>query len=106
MALKDRLESDLATFFSEDDFGRVDYVTNGVDPPRKIGVIFEETHFAVLDGEVSLSLRKTLAWAKTSDLTNIRRGSWLMIDGVTYPIIDLKPDGTGVTELELEDRNG
>jgi hypothetical protein len=39
---------------------------------------------------------------ESSKVTGVAHGDTMTIDGTTYNIVAIKPDGTGVTDLVLE----
>jgi len=51
---------------------------------------------------VEFSIQSATFTCKTSDVTGIAEGSLITINGSSYAVTDLQPDGTGVTMLILE----
>ena len=90
------LTDDLAVFFA--DFA-VDAVYKGVG----IKVIFDNPYFerTVFGGAVESSQPK--AWVKDSDITGAAHGDTITINSAAYTIIEIQPDGTGITTLILSE---
>ncbi len=64
-------------------------------------VIFDDAHEVVseVDGEVSTTVPQCIG--SSSDLTSVVRGTVVTINSVAYNVIDIQPDGTGMTTLFL-----
>jgi hypothetical protein len=69
---------------------------------KSIKVIFDNEHYGekVYDQEINSSM--PVATCKTSDLTGLKQGDTLTVNAVTYKILDIQPDGTGLTKLILK----
>lgn len=95
---------DLSVFFDTDDFA-----VSAAFTPRTGGSsttikgIFDKEYVAVGDGaEVAVAATQPIFQTATSGISNARGGS-LVVAGITYTIVEVKPDGTGTTMLVLED---
>lgn len=95
---------DLSVFFDTDDFA-----VSAAFTPRSGGAatnikgIFDKEYVAVGDGaEVAVAATQPMFQTASAGLTAARGGT-LVVDGVTYTIVEVKPDGTGTTILILED---
>lgn len=53
-------------------------------------------------GSITFAIEIPRALGKTSDFANAAEGDTLVIDGTTYVILVVMPDGQGMTELRLE----
>lgn len=70
---------------------------------KAITVIFDNAYEAVdTGGGVSFAVRQPHVTARTADVAGATEGDALTIDGVTYTIRVVMPDGTGITEMMLE----
>lgn len=87
---------DFTVFF--EDFG----VTATPGSGDAITVIFDRAHIEVLGGQVSGAA--PIALAVTADVADyVCNSTTLTIAGNTYTLRDMQPDGTGLTQLDLED---
>ncbi len=99
MTLRDQIEgTDLDVFMdSEAGFAR-DVVLNGT---QTIKAIFDE-HVPVVNdytGEAESELSTLVA--KTSDLVGVKPHDTVTVGLVTYEVMEIRPDGTGLTTLTL-----
>jgi len=98
---KDQLESDLNVFLNAEEFAVQADLGEGAEP-RYISVIVD-TPPELVDGEtagVRTSRREALC--KTSDLAGTAVGHTMIIDESEYEIVDMQPDGTGLTTAILK----
>lgn len=97
MAVEDA--DDLAGFFDADDFAVTATLTGG----GTVEGIFDAEYYAALDGIAGVAVESSQPafTAPTSDLSGVGQGDTLTIDGATYEVVEVKPDGTGVTTLRL-----
>ena len=64
---------------------------------------FENEHDPVnAGGMVEFSIQSATFTCKTSDVSAVAEGSLITINGSSYAVTDIQPDGTGVTMLMLE----
>ena len=71
-------------------------------PSEPIIVIFENDFISAQGiGEIGVGTSVPMAICKTSDVLNAARGDTLKIDDTTYKIIEVRPDGAGITMLYL-----
>ena len=54
-----------------------------------------------VEGEVGVESSAPFALARTSDVPNIAQGDTLQISGTTYTVVEVQPDGEGMTDLRL-----
>lgn len=88
---------DLKSFLSTKDFA-VSAIYNGVS----VDVIFDSVYFEESTGLVGFQGSAPMATALTSDVPNAAHGDTLVISSVTYKVVGVEPDGTGITVLRLE----
>lgn len=70
---------------------------------RTIKGIFDNPHSDVsAGGEVSFSMQESFIQVRSEDVTSIGQGSIITIRGSSYAVIDIQPDGTGMTMIMLE----
>jgi hypothetical protein len=88
--------------FMLQDFGfDVAYTNNGNTTTIK-GILDNEFEEVELGGSVPFALQKPRLHCRTSDVVNAANGDTMVIEGVTYYVRVIMPDGTGMTEIQLE----
>lgn len=86
---------DFTVFFA--DFGVPATPTVG----GAITVIFDRAHIEAMGGDISGT--RPIALAVSADVSSYAsRQTTLSIDGISYLVIDIQPDGTGLSLLVLE----
>lgn len=85
------------------DFGQsIPYTPLGGSPVN-ITAIFDNSYEAVdAGGGVSFAMQQPRLTCRTSDVLNAVEGDTFSINGATYKVVIVMPDGTGITELMLE----
>jgi hypothetical protein len=102
MTLATQLLSDLAAaFFNSDEFAVSAALTSG-GTTRTIAVIFDAPT-RVIDPVtgIAVEIRDYSCLAIATDVAAVIHGDTIVINGVTYAITGVEPDGTGVTTLIL-----
>lgn len=80
------------------DFG-VDVVADG----STIKGIFEHEHDSEFaGGTVSFSIQSAMVHCRSTDVSTVGQGETVTVDGNSYAVTDVQPDGTGMTVLHLE----
>ena len=54
-----------------------------------------------VEGEVGVESNAPFTFVRTSDVPNIQQGDTLGISGTTYTVVEVMPDGEGMTDLRL-----
>ena len=54
-------------------------------------------------GEVGVETATPIITARSSDISNIQQGDTIAISGTTYTIVEVRPDGEGMTKLRLRE---
>lgn len=90
------ITTDLATFLNSDELGDV-ATYNG----NSINVQFFNEYEAAALFELEVEVTKPFCIAKDTDITGIAHGSTITIKSVAYKVIEIQPDGTGLTQLIL-----
>ena len=103
MSFKDQLNQDLDVFFNDDEFTDSATLENGLS----ISVYFDEKDDVVfdtgLDSDVSASVPSITC--KADDVSGLKHGDSLILNAMTYYIIDMDPPQSGVRKIYLsEDR--
>lgn len=98
--------ADRAAFLSADEFGvTAAYTPEGAGATTLTGIFDNDWLDLSVEGEVGVASRNPRLVCRTSDLADaggLPNDGILVINGVTYRIRVVKPDGTGMTELKLE----
>ena len=85
------------------DFGIDVELTLSASGSKTIKAIFDSSHeLADVGGTVSYSVVQPRFTCKTSDVKVLAEDDTAVIDGVTYKVKVIMPDGTGITEVLLE----
>lgn len=66
------------------------------------GIVDNDYEAVDAGGSVSFAVTRPRFVCRTADISGAAEGDALAIDGVTYTIRVVMPDGTGMTELMLE----
>lgn len=101
MGLLEQISSDRTTFLSDNDFAvEVTYTPDGGDATTIEG-IFDDEYKArdTATGEVETTPPQIIV--ATRDVLNAAHGDTIIKSGVTYNIIGIHKDGTGMTTLIL-----
>jgi len=64
--------------------------------------IFDNDHETVAGQTMDFSLQRPRVTCVSRDIAGLLEGDTVTIRNETYEVVLVKPDGTGVTELELE----
>ena len=84
------------------DFGfDVTYTHNGQSSAIK-GILDNEFEEVELGGSVPFAVQKPRLHCRTSDVSDAVNGDTMEIKGITYYVRVVMPDGTGMTEIQLE----
>lgn len=95
------LVSDIADML--DDFGVAVRITPTVGMRYALTGIFDIAYYEYDDvSGVGLEGRQPRLVCRSSDLHDPQHGDQVEVDGTTYRITNIRPDGTGVTELWLQ----
>jgi hypothetical protein len=89
---------DLDGFFDTDAHGSQATIT--IDAvATTIDVIFNKEYFSIPGESVDVESSQPVFYCQSHDVTNVEQGDTIEIDSVTYNIVNVQPDGTGVTVL-------
>jgi len=89
---------DLDAFFQEADFAVGAIYTPTAGGPRTVVGIFDGEYHEVLDMEGSAPAFT----CKASDVPSVAHGDAIVVNGDSYKIVNVRPDGTGVVTLRLQ----
>ncbi len=95
---------DRAIFFSADDFGVTASYTPAGGAASSVKGIFDNEYFETdAGGEVAIALQQPMFHCRTADVSGVAEGDAIVINTVNYTIRNVRPDGTGLTMLILEE---
>ena len=94
------MESIISEFFETSDFAQSASYTPSGGSAATIYVIFDN-EFSLSNIGIGFENSAPQVMAKTSDVSAATNGATIVIDSVTYYVIGVEPDGTGVTRLIL-----
>jgi hypothetical protein len=87
---------DRLSFLNPEEFGTEAVVNNA-----KVCGIFSDAYAAIdeVTGEAATTAPQFLC--RSADITAVGRGTTVRINSIDYKVIDIQPDGTGMTRLIL-----
>lgn len=91
---------DLSGFFDTGDFADAGTYTHVGASPATVNGIFD-SYFVDPLGIEGNSPRFICA---SSDVSSVAHGDSLVVDSVTYHVVGVEPDGTGVVVLKLQEQ--
>ena len=94
--------SDLDGYFDPNSLGTLSTYTPAGGSSKTVNVIFENQYILVDEGEVGVNATIPVVTCKSSDVSGIAVDDTFLIDSVTYKVKIIRPDGTGVSEIQLE----
>lgn len=100
MSLNDQIVNDLDVFISDDDFAvEALWQHRGGMPVPVIGIW--DDAYKRIDLNTGVESSGIVFTAKSADLPEVDNEDNIIKDSVTYNIIGIEPDGTGITILRL-----
>jgi len=96
--------SDLASFFDTDTHGTAITYTPSGGSGTSINVIFNNEYQLVDEGDVGVSATLPVITCRTSDVSSVAIDDTFLIGSTTYKAQIIRPDGTGVTEIQLQEQ--
>ena len=93
-------DADIDIFFT--DFAADAIYTPSGGTAKTIKVVFESEYLSVqVVGDVGVESASPAAYCKSADIIGVQHGDTLVIEGTTYYVTEIHPDGTGMTLLIL-----
>ena len=86
------------------DFGVTDYAftdTSGGTTATITALLRKEYVEVEVEGEFGVESNASFAIFQTSDVPSIQQGDTLVISGATYTVLEVMPDGEGMTDFRL-----
>ena len=97
-------DADRAAFVDVDDFGVAATYTPAGGTALVIHGIFDAEYNAALgDIQALVATDQPQFLCRTSDVAAARHGDALAIGGASYVVVEVRPDGTGMTVLVLNE---
>jgi len=84
------------------DFGVDCTYTPSGGSPSTIKTIFLNEYYSVDAGTVGMEMSQPIAVIRTADAPNLAHNDTFVVNSVTYKSVNVRPDGTGMTEVALE----
>lgn len=69
-----------------------------------IKAIFLNDYYAVETATVAVEMSQPIAVIRTADAPNIAHDDTMVMESVTYKVKNVRPDGTGISEIQLEEQ--
>ena len=69
-----------------------------------IKAILLNDYYSVEAGSVAVEMNQPIAVIRTADAASIAHGDTMVMDSVTYKVNNIRPDGTGISEIQLEEQ--
>ncbi|MDY6790533.1 MAG: head-tail joining protein [Thermodesulfobacteriota bacterium] len=95
---------DIDTFFNTDDFAVAATYTPLVGLPSTVNGIFDDEYFDEVGGSVGIEGSQPRFTCKLEDIAAVEQGDALTVSGVSYEIVNVQKDGTGIVVLVLEEQ--
>ena len=92
-------------FLDTDDFAVSATYTPESGSGTSINGIFDAEYLAVEEGMVGVMSSSPMFLTQTSNVSSEDGSGNLQVNGTTYNIIEVKPDGTGMTHLILAEQS-
>ena len=96
MSLKDDLLTDLTTFLNPDEFA-VEITYNST----MILGIYDNAFVEDQQNDINVETLQPQVIVKSSDVSSLSHGDTMTINSITYKVIGIQPDGTGLTIILL-----
>lgn len=90
-------DEDLLTMFDPSVFGEYIELPNG----STITGILDLNPLVIEQGQTEISSNTQLLLVRTSDIMKLQQDDELKIRGEKYSVSDIRPDGTGLSELTV-----
>jgi hypothetical protein len=101
MTLSVALNRDLSVFISSKDFGQEVVFTRVNNTTLTVNAVADFEHLMMNEGSNDISGYQPVLNCKTSDILNIEPDDFVKINNKNYRIIDVQPDGTGMSKVIL-----
>jgi len=88
-------------FFNTDDFSQTATYTDPSGVPTEIPVIFNAPFHIAVVGDIQYMSKEPSVICRSIDVADADTTTEIIIDSVTYKVIEVQPDGTGITTLIL-----
>jgi hypothetical protein len=72
--------------------------------PIVIKCILLNDYYSVETGTVAVEVNQPMAVIRTADAPSIAHGDTMVIDAKTHKVVNIRPDGTGISEIQLEEQ--
>lgn len=80
-----------------------DFAVSATVLGKTVQVILDRTYAQVEEGEFSVANRKPVLTAKSSDFAGVEAGTVITVNGLSWEVLSIQPDGTGISEVFLSE---
>lgn len=101
MALRDVIAADRSVFVNPDDFGTEAEFQPADDFPVALSLLFDADYKSVDLATGVLESKGPAAILKEEDAPGLSHGTRFVIDGMTYTVTGVEPDGEGMVLVTL-----
>ncbi len=91
-------------FFFTVDFAVAATFTPLVGSPSTVNGIFDDDYFDEVGGSVGIEGSQPRFTCKLEDISAVEQGDALTVSGISYLIVNVQKDGTGLVVLVLEEQ--
>lgn len=97
-------DEDIDAFFDTDDFAVAATYTPSGGSASTVNGIFDDEYFDEVGGPVGIEGSQPKFMCKLEDVSAVSQGDALSVGGITYQIVNVQKDGTGIVVLVLEEQ--
>lgn len=69
-----------------------------------IKAILQNEYYAIETASVAMEMSQPIAVIRTADAPSIAHDDTMVMESVTYKVKNIRPDGTGISEIQLEEQ--
>lgn len=93
-------DNDRLSFLAIEEFGVSATITSNSSTSSVVG-IFDNGHYQIDNGYSVVTTTDPQFLCRDIDIVNVAQGDAVVISGQNWSIVDIMPDGTGMTTLKL-----
>lgn len=97
-------DENIDAFFDTDDFAVAATYTPSGGSASTVNGIFDDEYFDEVGGSVGIEGSQPRFMCNLEDVSAVSQGDALSVGGITYQIVNVQKDGTGVVILVLEEQ--
>lgn len=93
-------DNDRLSFLALEEFGVSATITSN-SSTREVQGIFDNGHYQIDNGYSVVTTTEPQFLCRDIDIVGVAQGDAVVVSGINWSIVDLMPDGTGMTLLRL-----